>query len=400
MVIEAPDQVLTFSRTVKAPASFAYRAFTERDWITYWFCDDASIRSEVGGHMLLTWNTGYHVMGAFTQLEKDRRAALMWRGAGETADSRVEVDIVAEGDAVNITLQHHISEEGGADANAVEREWDTRLDNLVSFLETGADLRLTNRIILGIYPDSFDEEIARRLGVPVTEGARVGNVIPDLGAAKAGLQSDDVIVALNAKPVDNQTPLNVLVQGKKPGDVVDVVFYRGAEKHTVTLNLSGYPLPDFAPDFATLAHRTKQLYAELDKDLSALFDGVSEAEASKKPAEGEWSAKDVVAHLILTERWIQHWIGGLMQGPEIAGYTANAPARIAGVINTYGTLENILAEMRRSWSETVAILRAVPQETHERKANVWWTTFELHSFSIHTRQHFRQIQGAIAAARQ
>lgn len=397
-LVEAPTKVLSFTRTLKAPISQVYNAFTERDWYTYWFCDDAHVRKAVGGHILWTWNTGYHAVGTFIELAENQKVAFTWRGAGETADSLVEIMLEEVGDVVVVNMQHHVADEN-AEVKVVQNEWETRLNNLVSFLETGADLRITERVIIGIYPDAFDAEAAKRLGIPVTEGARVANVIPDLGAAKAGIQSDDVIVELNGKAVNNQSPLNVLVQGKKPGDEVNVTFYRGSERHTVTLKLSGYPLPDFPANFAGLADSVEKQYAALDAELKVLFESVTEEEANKKPAPEEWNAKEVLSHLILTEHWLHHWLGGLMQGPEITGFTANTAARIAGVVNTYKTLTALLAELRRSWSETVAILRAVPAEFHDRKSNLWWATFEVSGFDAHTHQHFNQIRQAITAAR-
>jgi hypothetical protein len=44
------------------------------------------------------------------------------------------------------------------------------LDNLVSVLETGEDLRFTLRPMIGIGASDFDEEIARQIGVPGNMG--------------------------------------------------------------------------------------------------------------------------------------------------------------------------------------------------------------------------------------
>ncbi len=397
MVTAVTAPTLTFTRTIHAPAEQVYQSFTQRDWVTYWFCDEAHVRPAVSGHALFVWNTGYHAFCSFKALEPNQRVVLAWRGMGETHDSEIEVAINAQdgGTGVALTISGHNSE---AEA-VIAQEWETRLDNLVSALETGADQRITQRVIIGIFPTSFDEKDAARLGVPMTQGTRVGNVIPGLGAAAAGLQPDDVIVAMDGKDVTPDRSMSVLVANRKPGDKVEVTYYRGGEKRTAKMKLSGYPVPPIYDTLTSLANAIEQMYAEHDAELTAVFDGVSESEAGKKPAPEEWSAQQVVAHLILNERWLHSWLGGHLQGPEISGYTCNSPARIAGVLSNYPTTADLLAELRRGWAETLAIVRSMPASVAERKAYLWWMSFEVMGLRVHTEDHFDQMRKAIAAAR-
>lgn len=380
----------TLTRTIHAPASQVYSAFTNQDWLHDWLCDEAHVRGAVGGHILLFWYPARHAVGQYTALEPDKHVALTLRYADSVDDIDIEITIDADGDVTEITLT------GTFDA-VLQEQWDNALNNLQSVLETGADLRITERVLIGIYPGNFDAEVAKKLNVPVTEGNLVNDVLPGLGAHKAGLQANDVVVEIDGKSVNADNPIYTLVRPKKPGDTVEVGYYRSGEKQTVTMPLSGYPLPEFPADYAGLADQIEEVYAALDQEMTALFEGVSEAEAAQRPEPNEWSANEVLAHLILNERWLQSWLGGLMQAPEISGYTANTPARIAGVVNTYKN--GLQDEMRRSWAETIAILRAVPEEFRARKGNLWWATFELHQSPVHTRQHYTQIRNAIEAAR-
>jgi serine protease Do len=61
-------------------------------------------------------------------------------------------------------------------------------------------------------------------------------------AAKAGLKTNDVIVALDGKPIASTLSLRKYLYGsKKIGDPIRVDFYRGGKKESVTLKLSETP---------------------------------------------------------------------------------------------------------------------------------------------------------------
>jgi serine protease Do len=59
------------------------------------------------------------------------------------------------------------------------------------------------------------------------------------GAAKAGLDKGDVIVAIDGKKVEDQVELRKQLFTHKPGDKVKVDYYRGKDKKTVEVTLSG-----------------------------------------------------------------------------------------------------------------------------------------------------------------
>jgi len=70
-------------------------------------------------------------------------------------------------------------------------------------------------------------------------GARLEAVVPGLAANVAGLQVGDVIANFGGKKVSNVGDLTALIQASKEGDVVDVVYRRGAEEKTVKVKISG-----------------------------------------------------------------------------------------------------------------------------------------------------------------
>ena len=90
---------------------------------------------------------------------------------------------------------------------------------------------------LGVYFQELTPKLASALGVKASEGAVVTEIVPDGPAAKAGLQKDDVIVAMNGKDIDGRSLRNA-VGAMAPGNSIGLrVIRNGAERNfTVTLD--------------------------------------------------------------------------------------------------------------------------------------------------------------------
>ena len=76
-------------------------------------------------------------------------------------------------------------------------------------------------------------------GEPDAEGATITEVLPDTPAARAGLQKDDLIVAVDDQPVGDGIALIVAIRTHLPGDEVEMSVVRGGEESTVTVELGG-----------------------------------------------------------------------------------------------------------------------------------------------------------------
>src|SRR5439155_27178920 len=63
----------------------------------------------------------------------------------------------------------------------------------------------------------------------------------DSPAAKAGLKKNDVLIELEGQSLVHPAQLRKLVQARKPGDKVKLVFYRGGKKHTESATLEKAP---------------------------------------------------------------------------------------------------------------------------------------------------------------
>jgi putative serine protease PepD len=74
-----------------------------------------------------------------------------------------------------------------------------------------------------------------------TAGALAGSVKAGTPAARAGLQSGDVIVALDGKTITSSDDLSRVLDLKQPGDTLKVTYLRGGKSHTLVVTLGTRP---------------------------------------------------------------------------------------------------------------------------------------------------------------
>jgi len=277
------------------------------------------------------------------------------------------------------------------------------LENLKSVLETGIDLRIANRPMLGIFPGDFTEEQATALGVPVREGLRLDGVVDGMGAQKAGLQKDDVLVEMAGHPIRNDpNSLPEAIAGKKGGDKIDVVIYRGPEKKIITMELSRRPMPDVPFEPEALVKSARDLYEAALAEVEKCFEGVSDEEAMARPDAQEWSALEIVAHLIHGERANQIFLTDLIDGYERVadGFGSNINAQVQATVAANPSVALMLDALRRTVEETLAYASFLPEEFMANKGSYYRFGFGLLQPNFHLTAHASQIRDAIAAMRQ
>jgi hypothetical protein len=282
---------------------------------------------------------------------------------------------------------------------AYKKGWETGLAKLKAVMETGLDKRLYDRPMLGILiGNAVDAQKAAELGLPLDYGVILAGVIEGMGAEAAGLSRDDVVVSLNRHPLKSFQEFAPALAKCKAGDVIEVVFYRQGDMRTVQMELSRRAVPQGSESAAALADATAAVYAEMAAERDALFEGVSEAQASVRPAPQEWSAKETLVHLLYGERWLHLGITCAVGGQRAGGLT-NELELIAAMAEVY-TLPELLAELKRSEQVTVASLRALPPDfvADKRQFLRLATTLGL-GFAEHTRDHLAQIKLALEAAK-
>ncbi len=108
---------------------------------------------------------------------------------------------------------------------------------------------------IGVQIQPVTSDIADSLGMKKAEGALVAEPQANGPAAKAGIESGDVIVAVNGEPVKDAKELARTIGGLAPGNAVKLnVLHKGQDK---VINLTLGQLPN-----------TVEAKADLDKDSS------------------------------------------------------------------------------------------------------------------------------------
>lgn len=97
------------------------------------------------------------------------------------------------------------------------------------------------RGFLGVQITDLDGALAERLGFKEQGGAVVMMVGAGSPAEKAGIQLEDVIVAINGQRVDSSSRLRLIVSGTKPGSQIPIDVMRGGKRMTVNAVLEALP---------------------------------------------------------------------------------------------------------------------------------------------------------------
>jgi S1-C subfamily serine protease len=109
---------------------------------------------------------------------------------------------------------------------------------------------------LGIEGGSVTPQLAKALNLPVDHGVLVASVAKGGPAEKAGIEGGntsatiegaevtlggDIIVKLDGKPISEMEDLVSVIEGKKPGEDLEVTVMRGGGEKTVTVKLGNRP---------------------------------------------------------------------------------------------------------------------------------------------------------------
>lgn len=391
-------QTLVFHEAIAAPVEQVYAAFSSSVALESWFADFAEVDLRAKGRFYCWWNVGYFASGLFTQVVENELISFTWNGLSEPHDTQVAVSFSPQDGGTLIKIQHGEIGAGSEWAErivAYKKGWETGLTNLKSVMETGLDKRIYDRPMLGILVgEAVDAKKASELGLPLDYGAILGEVVESMGAEAAGLQKGDVLVSLNRHALKSFRDFVPALAKCKAGDVIEVVFYRAGDMRTVPMELSRRSAPKGTESAATLADATAAIYAEMSAEREVLFEGVSETQASARPAPGDWSAKETLVHLLYSERWLHFVISCAVGGQRAGGYS-NQLELIAAVADVY-PLSELLAELRRSEQVTVASLRALPPDFVADKRQFMRLASNLGlGFAEHSRDHLAQIKAAL-----
>jgi uncharacterized protein YndB with AHSA1/START domain len=396
---------LTFTQIVDASPEDVYYTFATGQGWRNWLCDSARFEARAGGSFQLAWASGRYSAGTVVECKRPEKVTLTWRGKDYPGPTSVEVELKGENGVTSVTILHRGFGQGKKwepILNSAHKEWEKGLENLVSIFSTGEDLRVVRRPMLGIFLSDFDEDIAKELGVPVTKGVRIDQPVGGMGAERAGLQPSDIIVGMDGKSILGFDDLGEALRVHQAGDIVKVDVYRGSERISVDMELSRRPIEKFELDPVTMANKLREIDAEVIKELEKFFDGVTETEAEFSPSPGEWSAKETMAHLILSEQFAQTNISELIcDGQrEFNDEIGNVNAHHTAVLKVSPTIPELINRLKDGKEETATLLE-LAKELKARKGVMW--TFSVNNLQFpgfHERTHMDQMRAAIESARE
>lgn len=97
------------------------------------------------------------------------------------------------------------------------------------------------RGFLGVQVQPLSKDIAESLGMAEPKGALVADTQPNTPAAKAGLKSGDVIVAVDGKPVKDARDLTRTISSLPPGSKTRIDYRRAGREASTTVELGTLP---------------------------------------------------------------------------------------------------------------------------------------------------------------
>lgn len=395
---------VTAETFVQAPLKFAYRAFTNATSLREWLCDVATVAPHPHGRMYLWWAGDFYSSGHYLELEENKRVKFRWFSSIDPAPTEVTVTFTEKDGGVNVRMDHEVleGEAWKGKPESFRENWQDSLRNLKSVLETGIDLRIAERPMLGIVPGDFSEEQAKHLGIPVREGLRLDATVDGMGAQRAGLQRDDLLVSMAGKPITNDfTSLQMAIAGKKGGDVVDVEFYRGAEKKKIAMELTKRPMADVPFNPIELAKQARALMEPALVEIEKCFEGYTDKQAMKRPDPNEWSALEVVAHLIQGERFNANYLSSLIDGyePTTDGFGGNINASVDATVKANPSIKLMMDALRRSVDEILIYVENIPEEFVANKGSYYRFGSGMLQPGFHLNAHTDQMRKALEAAK-
>jgi serine protease Do len=161
---------------------------------------------------------------------------------------------------------------------------------------------------LGVTIQNVSPDIASALGMDDTHGALVSDVLAD-GPSKGKLETGDVIVSFDGKPVESSRELPKLVAAAAPDATVKVEVLRGGESKTIDLALGKFKDQEVASAEtgqheedatasaklgATLAPITPAARAQLQLDDSVEGVVITSLEGNGKAADAGLEVGDVI----------------------------------------------------------------------------------------------------------
>ncbi len=378
------------TRTINTPPELIFEMLTTAGGLRDWFCREARTEPRQGGQFRVGWWSGYDAQGTYTLFAPPRAVAFTWLGKGEPGETQIRVTLTPSDGATKLTLAHAgfgAGKKWAGQAESALREWGKVLDNLRSVLETGVDLRDTRRPRLGVGLETARD----RPGVVLTE------VVAGSPAEIAGLRKGDVLVGIKGHKVRSSEEFGAVFRRFSAGQRVPIAFVREGKRRTITVELGGRPMPEIPDDVAALVQQIRERHDQTVAALRATVMPLTDEQAARAPAAGEWSVKQVLAHLSTSERGFHVWMANVLEGIETRDVEGSLPEQFAAVFASAPTVGALLDRFERDLAETRAMVAALTPAHRAYKVRYRRVAEWLFAYASHAHGHLRQIEAAIRA---
>jgi serine protease Do len=94
---------------------------------------------------------------------------------------------------------------------------------------------------LGVTIQPISQDIAEAMNLKQTKGGLISDVVPDSPADKAGLRSDDVIIKVGNKIINESQDISLAVGQTAPGTKLDIVVLRDGKEETLSATVGTMP---------------------------------------------------------------------------------------------------------------------------------------------------------------
>ena len=118
----------------------------------------------------------------------------------------------------------------------------------------------------------------------------------------------------------------------KAGQRVPFAVIRAGKRKTITVELGKRPVPEMPDDPAVLVEQVRQTHEQAIAALRTAVMMITDEQAGLAPAEGEWSVKQVLAHLTASERGFQRWAVDVLLGNETFGIEGQLAESVCGSV--------------------------------------------------------------------
>lgn len=111
-------------------------------------------------------------------------------------------------------------------------------DMMLALVQQLIEFGEVRRGVLGVRGNDLTADIAEALNLKAKQGAFIAEVLPDSAAARAGLKSGDVIVAVNDEKVRSFSDLSARVKTMGVGKPIEITVLRDGDERNFEVTLS------------------------------------------------------------------------------------------------------------------------------------------------------------------